>query len=117
MGEQHRKKRKAFTLRLDEKIFDVLEQKSLATNLNKTKLLEKIILEGSVVKFETINISKLSNEINKIGVDINQIAHRINSHDGSVKREEFDLLEDKIWELRKTVYEAIWEGDRCYWLF
>lgn len=110
MGEQHRLKKRQFKFWLDEKVFEILNQKAAAANLSKTNFLAKIIVDSAVVKVDTTNISKLSNEINKIGVNINQIAHKVNSHDGAVRRDEFALLQDNFLQLQKTVYAAIW-GD------
>jgi len=110
MGEQHRLKTKQFLLRLDEKVFEILEQKAAAANLNKTNFLAKLIVDGAVIKVDTTNLLKLSNEINKIGVNINQIAHKVNSHDGAVRRDEFTLLQDNFLQLQKIIYAAVW-GD------
>jgi len=108
MGEEHRLKKKQFLLRLNGDTYDILETKAVAANMNKTNFLAELIVTGYVIKLETIGIKELSDEINKIGVNINQVVYHINARGGGATREELRELEMKFIEIREELYKAVW---------
>lgn len=63
-------------------------------------------INGYVINVDYSNLKELSYEINKIGNNINQIAHKINS-ENTVYKEEIDEVKDKmdlIWRMIRTKF-------------
>jgi hypothetical protein len=109
MAEEHRQKGKQFLLRLDDFVYDTLTEKAIAAKLKKTAFLAKIILESEIVVIDSTWIKELSNEINKIGVNINQIVHHVNARGGGCSKNELMELHHELTKISEMVYEAIWE--------
>ena len=65
--------------------------------------LRKIAIDGYIVQVDHSDIKAMTAEIQKIGVNINQIARRVNST-GSVYQEDIDELKgalEEIWRLQR----------------
>jgi len=64
----------------------------------------KILIDGYVIKRDYSAIKELTKEVNKIGVNINQIAKRNNEtnriYDEDIKELRLEL--DEIWQLLKS---------------
>ena len=61
-------------------------------------------INGYIIKVDYTELNNLIYEINKIGVNINQIAHKVNSNN-TVSRIDIDALKDKvdlIWQLLRS---------------
>lgn len=75
----------------------------------KTSLREFLIdaaINGYLIKVDYSDMRNLAYEINKIGVNINQIAHKVNSKD-AVSKTDMDEIKDKIdiiWNLIKAKF-------------
>jgi len=71
-------KKKLISIRLSEEVIKTLEFKSKAININKTAYITKSILDSDIKADNSRDIRSLLNAINKIGNNINQIAHTLN---------------------------------------
>lgn len=63
-------------------------------------------INGYVINVDYTELKNLTYEINKIGTNINQIAHRINS-EGKVYQTEIDEVKDnveRIWHLLRSKF-------------
>lgn len=98
MGEENRIRRKIFKVHLSEYEFDILTEKSAYCNLTKSDYIRKQIIDGAIIKYETCDIKNMINEINHIGVNINQIAKKVNETDYFGKKD-FELLQELYNEL------------------
>ncbi len=81
----------------------ILEKMKLIPTNNMAAYLRKIAIDGYIVQVDHSDIKAMTAEIQKIGVNINQIARRVNST-GSVYREDIDELKgalDEIWRLQR----------------
>ena len=81
----------------------ILEKMKLIPTKNMAAYLRKIAIDGYIVQIDHSDIKVMTAEIQKIGVNINQIARRVNST-GSVYREDIDELKgalDEIWRLQR----------------
>ena len=81
----------------------ILEKMKLIPTNNMAAYLRKIAIDGYIVQVDHSDIKAMTAEIQKIGVNINQIARRVNSM-GSVYQEDIDELKgalDEIWRLQR----------------
>ena len=70
--------------------------------------MRKQIADGVIVKYERFDIKDLANELNKIGININQIARHINERGGQYDREDMDNLITEFQNITSEIYSAIW---------
>lgn len=82
-------------------------EKSGAASL--TEYLIDTALEGYIINVDYSDIKSLAYEINKIGTNINQIAHRVNSKDAVSIREikEVQNKVDLIWKMLRAKFYQI----------
>ena len=81
----------------------ILEKMKLIPTNNMAAYLRKIAIDGYILQVDHSDIKAMTAEIQKIGVNINQIARRVNST-GSVYQEDIDELKgalDEIWRLQR----------------
>ena len=81
----------------------ILEKMKLIPTNNMAAYLRKFAIDGYIVQVDHSDIKAMTAEIQKIGVNINQIARRVNST-GSVYQEDIDELKgalDEIWRLQR----------------
>ncbi len=81
----------------------ILEKMKLIPTNNMAAYLRKIAIDGYIVQVDHSDIKAMTAEIQKIGVNINQIARRVNST-GSVYQEDIDELKgalEEIWRLQR----------------
>jgi hypothetical protein len=108
MGDEHRQKRKKFQFWLDDYVYDILCEKAAAARMNKTNFLAHLIVYGKVTVKDLAAIKDLSNEINKIGVNINQIVYHVNARGGGVSEDELRELEYMMIEVQDLFHAATW---------
>ena len=108
MSEEQRQKRKKFQFWLNEDTYEILQSKATAAKMNKTNFLAELIVTGYVIVRETANIKELSDEINKIGVNINQVVHHINARGGGATEDDLEFLQDMLQRVEEAIYRAIW---------
>lgn len=83
---------------------EVIKKKVKASGLNKSEYLRKMAIEGYVLKQDLTSLRELTNAINKIGVNINQITKHANEM-GVVAHTEIKEVNGKmadIWQLLKS---------------
>ncbi len=83
---------------------DLIKKKIAASGFGKEKFLRTIAIEGRIYKQDLESIRMLATEINKIGVNINQIA-KVANETGSVESDSTDELKrqmGEIWRLLKS---------------
>lgn len=73
----------------------IQERVKAAGCLSMREYLVKAAIDGYIINVDYSELKKLAFEINKIGVNINQIAHKINS-ENIVYQEEINELKDGI---------------------
>lgn len=89
-----------FRVTPDEK--HIIEKRALLTNANSTSsYIRHMAINGIIVNYENKEIKKLIKSLGKIGVNINQIATRVNSTNSM-------YIED-VHYLRKVMNE-IWQS-------
>lgn len=104
--EKARKRQKKITIRTTEEEYKIIKEKAEFCKLSLTQYLLKIGVEGFILIQDLETISELANQIYKVGVNINQIAHKVNSND-FVMSEDMRIVKEKMEELHEVIYESI----------
>ena len=81
----------------------ILEKMKLIPTRNMPSYLRKIAIDGNIIQIYHSDIKAMTAEIQKIGVNVNQIARRVNST-GSVYQEDIDEIKgvlNEIWRLQR----------------
>lgn len=81
----------------------ILEKMKLVPTQNMAAYLRKIAIDGYIIKIDHSYIKAMTAEIQKIGVNVNQIAKRVNST-GSVYQEDIEEIKgvlNEIWRLQR----------------
>ena len=72
---------------------------------NMSAYLRKMAIDGLIIYTDTTNIKEMNKELHSIGVNINQIAKRVNET-GSIYEEDIKEIQErlnKIWQLQRTI--------------
>ena len=103
MANRKRKNQIIFCVTDEEK--QVIQEKmKLLGTTNMGAYLRKMAIDGYIIKVDYSEQHKLAAEVNKIGVNINQICKRINSTDRIYVEDISELksrMED-VWQLLKS---------------
>lgn len=81
----------------------ILEKMKLIPTRNMAAYLRKIAIDGYIIQIDYTNIKAMTAEIQKIGVNVNQIARCVNST-GSVYQEDIEEIKGvlaEIWRLQR----------------
>ena len=102
MGGRKRTVQIKFYVTEEEK--NLIEEKmKLIPTRNMAAYLRKIAIDGYVIQVDYTDIKAMTAEIQKIGVNVNQIAKRVNST-GSVYKEDIEEIKGvlaEIWRLQR----------------
>ena len=99
-------------LKLNDYEDDMLRLKAAKTGKNKSEYLRELICASCPVEAPPKKFYKACNELNKIGVNINQIAARANSNpyidksDVEIIKGMADEIFDRLSEIKKIVKQA-----------
>ena len=99
-----RKRTVQIKFRVTEEERALIEQKmQLVPTRNMEAYLRKMAIDGYIIQIDHSDIKAMTAEIQKIGVNVNQIARRVNST-GSVYQEDIDEIKgvlNEIWRLQR----------------
>ena len=102
MNGRKRKIQIKFYVTEEERV--LIEQKmKLVPTRNMAAYLRKISIDGYIIQTDHSDIKAMTAEIQKIGVNINQIAKRVNAT-GSVYQEDIEEIKgvlSEIWRLQR----------------
>jgi len=77
---------------------------SLCGETNMTKYIRRMAIDGCIFHVDSSSIDTMNYELNKIGANINQIAHKVNGT-GSIYESDMKNLSEAmktIWQLLKS---------------
>ena len=83
----------------------ILEKMKLVPTRNMAAYLRKIAIDGYIIQIDHADIKAMTAEIQKIGVNVNQIARRINST-GAVYAQDVEDIKGalaQIWQLQRSI--------------
>ena len=99
-----RKRTMQIKFRVTEKERALIEKKmKLAPTRNMESYLRKMAIDGYIIQIDHSDIKAMTAEIQKIGVNINQIARRVNAT-GSVYQDDIEEIKGvlaEIWRLQR----------------
>ena len=99
-----RKRTVQIKFRVTEEERALIEEKmKLIPTRNMAAYLRKIAIDGYIIQVDHTDIKEMTAEIQKIGVNVNQIARRVNAM-GSVYEqdiEEIKVVLNEIWRLQR----------------
>ena len=99
-----RKRTVQIKFRVTEEERALIEQKmKLIPTDNMAAYLRKIAIDGYIIHVDHSDIKAMTAEIQKIGVNVNQIAHRVNTT-GNVYAEDIAEIKgalEEIWRLQR----------------
>lgn len=106
MAESNRFRDKKITVRLSGFEQEMIMQNYKESNLKSfQEFVIKILSDGYIVSIDTTDLHNYAYEINKIGVNLNQIAHKVNQID--IKTPDVYLLKQDIEECHLLMSELI----------
>lgn len=103
--EKNRERKNQVKVYLDDAELLVLQEKMKASGLkNRSDFLRQLIIFSTVFQLDYSEISAMNYQLEKIGNNINQIAHRMNAEKHIYKSDvqEIKELMEKIWQLQKS---------------
>ena len=99
-----RKRTMQIKFRVTEKERALIEKKmTLVPTRNMESYLRKMAIDGYIIQIDHSDIKAMTAEIQKIGVNINQIARRVNAT-GSVYQDDIEEIKGvlaEIWRLQR----------------
>ena len=102
MGGRKRTIQIKFRVTEAERDFILEKMKQIPTR-NMAAYLRKIAIDGYIIQVDHTDIKAMTAELQKIGVNVNQIARRVNAT-GSVYQEDLDEIKgvlNEIWRLQR----------------
>lgn len=106
--EEGRLRKREVGVKLTDNEWQYAKDKSQYYNKSMSEMIRHFIIEGVIIKYEPFDIKELSNEINKIGVNINQIAKYVNEKGGDYDRDDMEDLIREFQRLQVEIYAKIW---------
>lgn len=103
---QNRTRNRQLNLKFTDDEFEYIKaKKDLAQSQNYTDFILKIAAHSNIYSIDTMPLIEVAKEVNKIGVNINQIAKIINTT-GNVYENEIKDLQNKINRLEEITSDA-----------
>ena len=87
---------------------ELIEQKMVLHTKNFSAYARKMLIDGYIVNMDTTDIRAQTAEIQKIGVNVNQIAKRLNSM-GPVYAQDIEDIKGalaQIWQLQRYILSS-----------
>jgi SepF-like predicted cell division protein (DUF552 family) len=104
MAERKRKREMHFYVTDEER--NLIRRKMLLSKTrNMGAYLRKMAIDGYIVNVDTTPMKQIYNEMHKIGININQIAKKVNTT-GDIYYEEIEKLKarlDEIWHILRSI--------------
>ncbi|MCR5324199.1 MAG: plasmid mobilization relaxosome protein MobC [Lachnospiraceae bacterium] len=103
---KNRSRNNSFTLYLNDDEKRILDAKwKLSGMKSRSAYIRQMLLEGIVYDVDYSELREYNYQLGKIGNNINQIAHKVNSTD-EITGSEIDALKkemDEVWRLQKSM--------------
>lgn len=108
--EPFRLRNKQLKIRVTEYEFQMIQERMKQSgSASLREFLVEVATNGFLINVDYSDIKSLAFEINKIGTNINQIAHRVNSNEAASKRDIKEVQDkvDQIWKLLRAKFYQI----------
>ncbi len=112
---QNRTRNKQLIVRVTEQEHELIKQRISRTRIkNFNTYARKMLIGGYIIEVDLKQYHELATEVNKIGVNINQIAKVVNETK-SVSPQQIDEIQgevDKVWQLLKLSLSTLQSRSR-----
>ena len=108
MTEKHRRRKTEIRIKVTENELQFARDKADYLCMTMSDMIRKFIRDGVIIKYEPFDIKELSNEINKVGVNINQIARTINEKGGNYDKEDMDDIRREFQNLSEIIFNKVY---------
>ena len=108
MAEKHRIRKTEIRIKVTGNEWKIARDKADYLCMTMSDMIRKFIRDGVIIKYEPFNIKELSNEINKVGVNINQIARTINEKGGNYDKEDMDDIRREFQNLSEIIFNKVY---------
>ena len=106
--KENRLRTKQLNIRVTDTEYERIVDKANYCSLSISDYIRKQAVDGAIIKMETFDIKELSNELNKIGVNINQIAKHVNEKGGKYDKDDMNNLVQEFSSLQELIYNKIY---------
>lgn len=107
MAEKDRKRNREIRIKVTDNELQFAKEKAEYLNMTMSDMIRNFVKEGVILKYEPFDIKELSNEINKIGVNINQIAKCVNEKGGNYDKEDMDNIKKEFQNLSDLIFNKV----------
>ncbi len=101
-----RRKSRKVTFRVSEEEYDMIKENAEKCLLPVNTYLLHMVKDGVIIIQNYEGLSELANAINRIGVNINQIAHYANEY-GYVEKGDWQVIREKMCEVHTMMMNTI----------
>mgnify|MGYP002510676139 CR=1 FL=1 len=108
MAEKDRMRKKELRVKLTDEEHAGMKKRAEAAGLDMSSYARKAIFECVIIKHEPFDIKMLANELNHIGININQIAKNVNEQGGKCSKSDMEALRKEFQEMRDSIYGILW---------
>lgn len=90
----------------NEKEWELVEKKAAEVKLNTTHYIRRMALNGYIIEYDLNTLNDFIYELNKIGVNINQIAKKVNETD-SIHTTEIETIQEDMKRIWKALEKSL----------
>lgn len=106
--KEKRTRNNRVTLRLTDNELKIFDEKLKKIGLSQQTFLYKMVFENYIAIIDFKEMAALRNEINKIGININQIACKVNETQ-NIKSHELQIIKDSIKDIDNKMDKLVME--------
>lgn len=104
--EKNRKRNKQIIIRCTEEENEKMRKRADKANMNLTRYMIESALKDKIVIYDMKPVIQMNLEINKIGTNINQIAHKVNTYD-LVLKSDMNFIKNQLIELEENYKKLV----------
>ena len=104
--DENRLRKNRIVIRVTDDELRIINKKAEASRHNRTKYIIETLINGYVIVQDLESLRNLTNEINKIGVNINQIAKHINTTN-NIYKSDMEEMKNQLKQIYKIVEKLL----------
>lgn len=104
--DQNRRRNIQQIIRLTEQEKRILNEKAAECKLSINEYVIQLIVKGYIIIQDLSALSELATEINKIGVNVNQIARQVNTN-GYAEQADLQLMKQMLEQINHLMTQTI----------
>ncbi|MFI3255354.1 MAG: plasmid mobilization relaxosome protein MobC [Eubacteriales bacterium] len=109
MADENRTRKKQLIVRVDEEEYEIIQKKMEVINATSfSQYARRMLIFGMMIEVDLSLYRELAHEVNKVGVNVNQVAKLCNETK-SVSPEQVKRMEDLLEEIWHTLKLSLLE--------